>query len=46
MEFWSKFKTKYEFVDNTKPTYLIANNNKLKKYIKIRRINNLEKIIF
>ena len=41
-----KFKKKYEFVDNTKPTYLIANNNKLKKYIKIRRINNLEKIIF
>ncbi|MDC3090207.1 SDR family oxidoreductase, partial [Candidatus Pelagibacter sp.] len=41
-----KFKKKYEFVDNTKPTYLIANNKKLKKYIKLRKINNLEKIIF
>ncbi len=41
-----KFKKKYKFFDNKKVTYLIANNDKLKKYIRMSKTTNLEKIIF
>ena len=36
----------YEFKDNEKPTYLIANNSKLKKLFKLNKKTNLSKQIF
>ena len=41
-----KFKKKCQFKDNKKMTYLVANNDKLKRYFKFSNNTKLEKIIF
>ena len=41
-----KYKKEFEFKDNEKPTYLIANNSKLKKLFKLNKKTNLSKQIF
>ena len=41
-----KFKKKCKFNDNKKITYLVANNDKLKRYFKFSNNMKLEKIIF
>ena len=41
-----KYNKKYEFKDNKKDTYLVANNNKLKKIYKLNIQQNIESIIF
>ncbi len=41
-----KYGKKYKFIDNDKPSYLISNNDRLKKYFKLKKITNLEKLIF
>ncbi len=40
-----KFNKKCEFIDNKKPTYLISNNSRLRKFVKIKKINGLKKLI-
>ena len=40
------YKTKIEFKDNIKKTYLVANINKLKKIYKKKLIKNLKELIF
>ncbi len=42
----NKYKKEFEFDDNEKPTYLIADNSKLKKLFKINKKTNLSKLIF
>lgn len=41
-----KYKKNAEFVDRFRSTSLVANNSKLKKYIKYKVISNLTKMIF
>lgn len=41
-----KYKKDFNFIDNKKPTFLIANNNKLKKITKVKFENKLENLIF
>ncbi len=41
-----KFNKKCEFIDNKKPTYLIADNSKLKRFVKIRKTGGLKRLIF
>ncbi len=41
-----KFKKKCIFVDNKKPTFLIANNSKLKRFYKLKKNVNLKDLIF
>ena len=41
-----KYNKKYEFKDNKKDTYLVANNNKLKKIYKFNIKQKIESIIF
>ena len=40
------YKTKIEFKDNIKKTYLVANISKLKKIYKKKLIKNLKELIF
>ena len=41
-----KYKKKFRFEDNKNPSYLIANNLKLKKLFKLNQKINLKKLIF
>ena len=41
-----KYNKTYDFDDNKKPTYLIADNLKLRKFFKIKKKTNLTKLIF
>jgi nucleoside-diphosphate-sugar epimerase len=41
-----KYKKKIEFIDDNKPTYLVADNTKLKKYFKLRKIQKIDSLIF
>ena len=41
-----RYQKKFEFIENEKPTYLIANNLKLKKYYNIKKNIDLNKLIF
>ena len=41
-----KYKKKYNFIDKKEPTYLIANNKKLKKIINLKNEINLRQTIF
>ena len=41
-----KYKKDFNFIDNKKPTFLIANNSKLKKITKVKFDNKLENLIF
>ncbi len=41
-----KYNKTYDFDDNEKPTYLIADNLKLRKFFKIKKKTNLTKLIF
>ncbi len=42
----NEYEKQCEFKDNLKPTYLIADNTKLKKYYSLKKLNNLQKLIF
>ena len=41
-----KYKKRFQFEDNERPSYLIANNSKLKRYFKFKKNIKLEKLIF
>ncbi len=41
-----KYKKKIEFINNKKTTYLIANNDKLLKHYKLKKIEKIENLIF
>ena len=41
-----KYKKEFQFEDNEKPTYLIADNYKLKNLFKLNKKTNLTKLIF
>ena len=41
-----KYKKNIEFIDNNKPTYLVADNKKLRKYVKLKKIQKIDSLIF
>ena len=41
-----KYKKEIKFINNKKTTYLVANNNKLLKHYKLKKLKKIENLIF